>query len=101
MDPARIELPGLAAYQVPEHGSANDGSAVLCLPSCFPLPRLGRDLGALCLEYCLEGLIPLPQLQSVGIILPPSLFTCPLLRCVTYTFIIWCGSLFLSQVEFP
>lgn len=80
---------GTSHYQVPERGSANDGSAlsltcqIVVLPS--PSSRLGRDLGALSLEYCicLVQLVPLPQpLQPVGIILPPPLFTCPLLRAV-------------------
>ena len=81
---------GTSHYQVPERGSANDGSAlsltcqIVLLPS--PSSRLGRDWGAFSLEYCicLVELVPLPQpLQPAGIIPQPPLFTCPLLRVVS------------------
>lgn len=53
MDPARIERPGLVSTQVPEPGSANEGTAILDLPSLLPLLRAGRVPSALCLTICL------------------------------------------------
>jgi hypothetical protein len=91
---------GTSHYQVPERGSANDGSAlsltcqIVVLPS--PSSRLGRDLGALSLEYCicLVELVPLPATTPACRYhtTTAALYLPFVTRCVTYTFIISCAA---------
>lgn len=95
MDSARIELPGLVSTQLPERGSANDGTAVLDLAIAAPSPSCWPVAERFVSDYLPLGLgIPFParKLQSVGTSSLPPLSNRPSLRCITYSFIISCAA---------
>lgn len=80
LDPARIELPGLVATQVPEHASANGGTAGRRLAIAAPSPSSWLVAGRfmpVCLSFRPAFQLPPRKLQLVGISSLPPLSTRP------------------------